>query len=200
MTFVLGLTGGIATGKSTADAFFIKHKIPVIDSDQIAHHIYDQGKPAYRALISEYGNNILDNKKEINRKKLGEIVFSDEEKLQELDSLTHPLICQEINDAINSYEDEKVPIVVLDAPVLYEAHNENVCDAVLVISLPEEIQVKRLMARNNYSKEEALERIRAQMPLQEKVHKANYVIENTGTIKELEEQLDKLLNRIKKEV
>lgn len=199
MTFVLGLTGGIATGKSTADAFFQKKQIPVIDADEIAHHLYDKGKPAYQALVDEYGGQILNSAEEIERQKLGEIVFSDQSKLKELNRLTHPLIYQEIDQVLAFYKEKKTPVVVLDAPVLYETRGEDRCNAVLVITMPEELQIKRLMERNGFSQQEARRRIQAQLPLKEKEAKANYLIHNTGTIKELEEKLTKLLQKIEEE-
>lgn len=199
MTKVLGLTGGIATGKSTADAFFKKKGLPIIDSDQIAHHIYDPGKPAYAKIVTVFGKEVLADDQTINRKKLGQIVFADAQKLDELNQITHPLIYQEIDQQIVLYRKKKVPLVILDAPVLYETHGEGRCDWVLVISLPEGMQLQRLMKRNNLSQKEAQKRIDSQMPLTEKSSRANYLIENTGTIEELEEKLEKLLLKLRAE-
>lgn len=196
MTMVLGLTGGIATGKSTADAFFRKRKIPIVDADQIAHHIYDQGKPGYQKIIAAFGKEFVTDQK-IDRQKLGRLVFSDKEKMKLLNSIALPLIYQEIDYELASYRQKQAKLVVLDAPILFESHGENRCDKILVIYLPEEKQIQRLMQRNSLSYEDAKKRIDSQMPLAEKVARADYVVDNTGTIKTLEEKLAQLLIKIK---
>ncbi|WP_282804893.1 dephospho-CoA kinase [Lactobacillus isalae] len=196
MTYFLGLTGGIASGKSTADDFFKKKNIPIIDSDLIAHQIMEVGQSGYNAVVACFGTNILNDDQTINRRQLGEIVFNDKAKLKKLNDLTHPLVHQEIKRQMEHYSLEKEKLVVIDVPLLFESGFESLCDGVLVISISPELQIKRLMKRNNFTKKEALARINNQMPLREKEKRATYVVANTGTIGDLEKKLSDLLQEI----
>lgn len=197
MTKVIGLTGGIATGKSTADQFFRKNNIPVIDADEITHQLYLPGQKANQLLLKKYGRKILNKDQTINRQVLSSLVFHDQKKLTELTNLVVPLVYDEIDRKIRSYQ--KQDLVVLDAPTLFETSGENRCDYIIVVSLPKEIQIKRLMKRNQLSYEAALTRISAQMPLEKKAKMASFVVENTGTIDMLEAKLAKILKDIKQE-
>lgn len=196
MTYFLGLTGGIASGKSTADSFFEQENIPIIDSDLIAHQIMEIGQPGYKAIVNYFGTTILCNDQTINRRKLGEIVFNDKNKLKKLNELTHPIIYQEIKLQMEQYRLEKKKLVIIDVPLLFESGFESLCDGILVISISPELQIKRLMKRNNFTKKEALARINNQMPLREKEKRATYVVANTGTINDLENKLSDLLQKI----
>lgn len=196
MTYFLGLTGGIASGKSTADDFFKKENIPIIDSDLIVHQIMEVGQNGYNAVVAYFGTNILNDDQTINRRQLGEIVFSDKAKLKKLNELTHPLVHQEIKLQMEQYSLEKEKLVVIDVPLLFESGFESLCDGVLVISISPELQIKRLMKRNNFTKKEALARIDNQMPLSEKEKRATYVVTNIGKISDLEEKLSDLLQEI----
>ena len=199
MTLVLGLTGGIASGKSTADAFFLKRNLPVIDSDVIAHDILNIDQLGYKKVISYFGQDILNSDRTLNRKKLGQIVFNDQSKLNVLNQITHPLIFSEIEDKITQNKLLKKPVVIVDAPLLFETKVKDYCDKTLLIAVPEELQLQRLMTRNRLNKTEALNRIKTQMPLSQKEKLADYVITNTGTIKELEIKLANLLCELKEE-
>lgn len=199
MTLVLGLTGGIASGKSTADAFFLKHNLPVIDSDVIAHDILNIDQLGYKKVISYFGQDILNSDRILNRKKLGQIVFNDQSKLNVLNQITHPLIFSEIEDKITQNKLLKKPVVIVDAPLLFETKVKDYCDKTLLIAVPEELQLQRLMTRDHLNKTEALNRIKTQMPLSQKEKLADYVITNTGTIKELETKLANLLCELKEE-
>lgn len=199
MTLVLGLTGGIASGKSTADAFFLKRNLSVIDSDVIAHDILNIGQLGYKKVISYFGQDILNSDRTLNRKKLGQIVFNDQSKLNVLNQITHPLIFSEIEDKITQNKLLKKPVVIVDAPLLFETKVKDYCDKTLLIAVPEELQLQRLMTRDHLNKTEALNRIKTQMPLSQKEKLADYVITNTGTIKELETKLANLLCELKEE-
>ncbi|MBD5431488.1 MAG: dephospho-CoA kinase [Lactobacillus sp.] len=200
MTIVLGLTGGIATGKSTADHFFKQKGIPIIDADQITHDLYQVGKSAWKKIKDQFGREYLNSDQTINRKKLGQLVFNDQNELELLNKITHPLVHEEINRQIKQEISKKSRLVILDIPLLFESHAEKMCDQVLVITLPEKMQITRLMERNNLTKEQAIARIHSQMPLSEKEAKATYVISNSGTVNDLCEKLDNLLNKIEAEV
>lgn len=199
MTLVLGLTGGIASGKSTADAFFLKRNLSVIDSDVIAHDILNIDQLGYKKVISYFGQDILNSDRTLNRKKLGQIVFNDQSKLNVLNQITHPLIFSEIEDKITQNKLLKKPVVIVDAPLLFETKVKDYCDKTLLIAVPEELQLQRLMTRDRLNKTEALNRIKTQMPLSQKEKLADYAITNTGTIKELETKLANLLCELKEE-
>ena len=199
MTLVLGLTGGIATGKSTADKFFEGKNIPIVDCDEIAHNIMNVNKPAWKDIKEVFGEKYLNEDQTINRKKLGKLVFNDPTKMKILNEITHPRIFQEMESQIAQYKSEGYSLIIVDAPVLFESHSEKYYDKTLVISLPQDLQIKRLMARNNLTKEEALSRINSQMSLKEKEARATYVIENTGSVEDLYKKLNELLTKIKYE-
>ncbi|GAA2859953.1 dephospho-CoA kinase [Lactobacillus intestinalis] len=200
MTLVLGLTGGIATGKSTADKFFEEKNIPIVDCDEIAHNIMNVNKPAWKDIKEVFGDEYLNEDQTINRKKLGKLVFNDPTKMKILNEITHPRIFQEMESQIAQYKSEGYSLIIVDAPVLFESHSEKYYNETLVISLPQDLQLKRLMARNNLTKEEALSRINSQMSLKEKEARATYVIENTGSVEDLYKKLNELLTKIKYEV
>lgn len=199
MTKILGLTGGIASGKSTADVFFREKQIPVIDCDQIAHDILNNGEKGYELVLKQFGKSILKSDQTINRSALGQIVFDDEKQLKTLNRITHPLIFQEIQAKIALNNPSKNSLVVVDAPVLFEANGQKYCDFTLLIAIPESLQMKRLMLRDNLSKGAALKRIRSQMPLSQKEKLADFVINNTGTKQDLKSKLEQLLLEIKGE-
>lgn len=196
MTYFLGLTGGIATGKSTADEFFKKRNIPIIDLDQIAHELMIKGNVSYKVIVAYFGKEILADNGEIDRKKLGAIVFNDKNQLKRLNELTHPLILNNMEEKITQYQNQAVPLVVLDIPLLFEDNLTHYCDATLLITAPFQLELDRLMARNNLSEEDAQKRIASQMPLSDKEKLADYVIENTGTVNDLENNLSSLLEEI----
>lgn len=186
---IIGLTGGIATGKSTAAAYLEKKGAEIIDADQISHQLSQKGEKGWQRVVDEFGDQILQENGEFDREKLGEIVFSDPAKRKKLEALLHPLIIYEMKEEAHKYlEDNK--IVVFMAPLLYEAGLAKFCDQVWVISSSEEAQIERLKKRNNLDREAALKRIRSQLSLAEKKSRAEVVIENESSIKNLKEKLD----------
>lgn len=195
MSTVIGLTGGIATGKSTAAAFFKKEKIPVIDADAITHQLYGENATGSQAIKKAFGAEYLDKEGKVDRQKLGQLVFNQPAALKKLDRIIHPLVVQELKKQIKQEGKNHNPLVI-DVPLLFESGLDKLCDAIIVISLPEELQVKRLMERNQLTKQQAITRINSQMPLSEKEAKATYVVSNTGTIKVLEDNLSKILFKI----
>lgn len=199
MTVVLGVTGGIASGKSTVDNFFHQKDIPVIDSDVISHEILTPGNVGYAAVVSQFGPSYLNPDKTINRRKLGELVFNEPRQLQILNKITHPLIFQEIENRITQNKQAGKQLVVVDVPLLFESGDQSYYDSILLIAVPEDLQIKRLRQRDHLNRAESLRRIHSQMPLVEKEKLADYVITNTGTIKELESKLNRLLLKIKEE-
>ena len=199
MSYVLALTGGIATGKSTADQFFKANKIPVIDDDQIAHDLMEPGQASWQAIKDYFGSEYLNDDQTINRKKLGQLVFKDSRALTKLNELTHPLIFLQTKKLLNQYQAQ--PIVILDVPLYFESgmDKKDIADGVLVITLPEKMQLQRLKERNHLTDEEARIRMQSQLPMVKKEQLADFVIENTGTIKELENKLAQLLVKTREE-
>ncbi|CCI81779.1 dephospho-CoA kinase [Lactobacillus hominis] len=196
MTYFLGLTGGIATGKTTADAFFEKKNIPIIDADRVAHDLMQKNGASYTAIVDHFGASILNDEKEIDRKKLGKIVFGAPAKLNELNQITHPLIRKAIVLQMQNYQKKDTPLAILDVPLLFETHYDQLCDSVLVISADLSHQLARLQERNNLNKAQAMSRINSQMKLQEKEKLADFVVDNNGSIADLEAKLSQILVRI----
>lgn len=194
---IIGLTGGIATGKSTA-AEYLKHKgAEIIDADQISHKVSQKGEKGWQRVVDQFGQEILGEDGEFDREKLAEIVFSDSKKRKKLESLLHPLIIYKMKEKAYEYL-EKNKIVVFMAPLLYEAGLDRFCDQVWVISSSEQTQVNRLKKRDALSREEALKRINSQMPISQKEKKADLVIENNSTIAALKSKLDLYWEKILK--
>ena len=196
---VIGLTGGIATGKSTAAKFLHEQGISVVDADQIAHELLEPGKVNYERVIKAFGPHILAADKTINRKRLGEIVFSNAEDLHRLEVLTHPAIRVTIRSKLKQCEEAGEPIVVLDHPLLYEMSMDQLVDETWVVFCSPKIQRERIRQRNCLVGEVVEERIKAQMPLEEKVSRARRVFNNDGSLQELQGLLAKALDQFKSE-
>ncbi|HHW03105.1 MAG TPA: dephospho-CoA kinase [Thermoanaerobacterales bacterium] len=194
---VIGLTGGIASGKSTISMLLKNRGAVIIDADEIAREIMTPGKPAWRAVIENFGRDILLDEKNIDRKKLGRIVFSDRKLLETLNGITHPTIVREIKDRLEHYRKENAKVVVVDAALLLETGLDSLVDEVWVVAVDEKTQLKRLLNREkNMSLEEAMNRIMAQMTLDKKIKMADKIIDNSGSIEETEQQIDELWREI----
>ncbi|PRY84002.1 dephospho-CoA kinase [Alkalibacterium olivapovliticus] len=195
MTFVLGLTGGIATGKSSASSFFKKKGIPVVDADIGAREIMEPGQKTYAKVIGLFGDTILNENRTIDRKKLGSIVFNDKDKMDQLNAVVRKDIYDWIQKEKEGFINSGYPLIVLDIPLLYEAGYDSEVDAVMVIVTNEATQLKRLMERDNISESEAISRIKSQHPISSKQIKADIVIDNNGTIEQTYEQLNTWLTQ-----
>ncbi|MDC2863075.1 dephospho-CoA kinase [Bacillus sp. BP-3] len=193
MTVVIGLTGGIASGKSTVSKMFQGFHIPVIDADIIAREVVEPGKEAYNEIVEAFGQEVLEESGELNRPKLGNIVFYNEEKRLLLNAIVHPAVRKEMNAQKDRYIRENTQAVVLDIPLLFESKLTSLVDQILLVYVDNETQITRLMERNNFTEEEAKARIASQMPLQEKIALADKVINNNGTIEETKTQLSSIL-------
>ncbi|MFB6496201.1 dephospho-CoA kinase [Bacillus haynesii] len=194
MTLVIGLTGGIASGKSTVAQMFQQCGITVVDADVIAKEAVEQGMPAYQKIAETFGQGVLLETGDIDRRKLGEIVFANEEKRMQLNAIVHPevrkMMIKQRDEAIRAGE----RFVVLDIPLLFESGLEHLTDKVIVVWVPLELQLERLMKRNQLNEDEALNRIHAQHSLDEKKKRADAVIDNSGSLKDTEAQLHQLLD------
>ncbi|MDY6154283.1 MAG: dephospho-CoA kinase [Terrisporobacter sp.] len=193
---VVGLTGNIGCGKSSLSDIFRAEGIKIIDADIIARQIYEDEK-LLRKVYETFGNDIKNEDGSLNRKALGRIVFSDDEKLIQLNKLTHPVIRQKVSDEIEEYKSQNEEIVILDAALLVESDYLNFIDKLLVVTCKENIQIERIIARDNCSIEEALGRIKSQMSQENKVKYADYVIDNSATLSELRKKAFIFMNYIK---
>ena len=193
---ILGLTGNIGCGKSSLSAIFIDENIDIVDADIIARQIYDDEK-LLKKVYDTFGDDIKNHDGSLNRKALGRIVFNDDEKLIQLNKLTHPVIRQNVSNQIDEYKNQNKKIVILDAALLVESDYLNFVDKLLVVTCNEDIQIERIKNRDNCSTEEALSRIKSQMSQENKAKYADYIIDNSGTIDELKKKAFIFLNYIK---
>lgn len=198
LLIVIGLTGGIASGKSTVTALLKEKGAVIIDADKIAREIMSKGEPAWFEVLNYFGDEILnDDRSDIDRKKLASIVFSDKAKLEALNSITHPKIIEEIKRQVEEYKKAGKKIIVIDAALLIEAGLDKIVDEVWVVAVNEDVQLQRLVAREkDITKDEALKRIKSQMPLAEKLKFADRVIDNNSSIEETKNQVDKIWTKI----
>ncbi|MED3622708.1 dephospho-CoA kinase [Neobacillus thermocopriae] len=194
MTLIIGLTGGIASGKSTVSNMFKEMDIQVIDADIEARLAVQKGEQAYKKIIAEFGEDILLDNGEIDRKKLGTIIFNDENKRQTLNGIVHPEVRKRMMTKIEEAKKNQEDIIVLDIPLLFESKLAYLVDKTILVYVDQETQLKRLMARNQLTVEEAKARIHSQMPLAEKIKLADAVIDNNGSIDCTRKQLLQLLS------
>lgn len=188
---IIGLTGGIASGKSTVASFLKELGAYVIDADQVAREIVRPEGSAYQDIVREFGEGILNTNGEINRGKLGEIIFRNPSAREKLNEITHPRVYQEINKKIEERKKEDpTGIIVLEIPLLIETGMTETVDEVWLAALPEELQIKRLIERNGYTKEEAEDRIKSQMPLNEKRKFAHRIIDTAGALQDTRSQVN----------
>lgn len=187
----IGLTGSIACGKSTVSDYLGRLGYFVADADAISHALTAPGGLALPALRAAFGDGVFDGDA-LNRRALGALVFSDSEKRAQLNAILHPMIIAQMNDELSAH-DAPDTLVFGDVPLLYECGMEAMFGRVWVVSTSAEIQLERLMIRDHLSREEALARIQAQMPLEEKRRRADAVIDSSGTLSETRRQIDRLI-------
>lgn len=200
LIYVIGLTGGIATGKSLVSATIKELGGQIINADLIARQVVEPHKPAWQQLVDEFGEGIINSDLTIKRKELGRIAFADADKLEKLNKITHPYIIAELERQMNYYRDSRHEgIVVIDAPILLELGLERLVDEVWVVTVDAATQLERLMKRDNLSVEEAKLRIQAQMPLEEKVKRADRVIDNRFTPRETKKQVEEIWRELSRE-
>lgn len=195
---ILGLTGGIATGKSSASEYFKSHGIPIVDADLLARLVVEPDKPAYYCILKHFGHlNILQsNSRYLDRKRLGEIIFTNEQMRKQLNKCTHGYIRREALKQLIEYFFQLKSIVIWDVPLLFEVGLNRYLSHTLVISCDQTIQLDRLKQRDNIDDQLALQRINAQMDLKEKCRRARYVIDNNGTKEVLHKELQEFLLKI----
>ncbi|MGX7140672.1 dephospho-CoA kinase [Facklamia languida] len=193
MTYVVGITGGIATGKSTIANYLRDQGFKVLDMDQMAHQVQQPHTRGYRAIVDHFGPEILNDQGQIDRKALGRIVFSNPDALEWLNQLIHPLVFQALEDQIQMTTD---PFLFVEVPLLYEAGRLEFYDQVWVAFLPYAIQIQRLMARDQLDQGEAQERIASQLPTKDKADQADVVICTAHDLKQTYSQITKALQEL----
>lgn len=195
MTTIIGLTGGIASGKSTVAKMLKNYGIPIIDADVIAREVVEVGEEAYYKIVEAFGKDILHEDGTIHREKLGAIVFNDEEQRKKLNNIVHPAVRTRMNELKQKYIEGGEKTIVLDIPLLFESKLTHLVDKIILVYVDYDVQVKRLMERNHFTREQAEARIKAQMPLKDKISLADAVLYNNGTISETEKQLAEVLKK-----
>ena len=189
---VIVITGSIATGKSLVSSYLKENGYMLFDADKIAHDLMQAGQKNYNNIVEYFGEEILDSNKNIDNKKLANIVFNDEKELQELNNLTH---CNIFNKIMNGIDNSNEDIIFVDIPLYIENIDKNniPVDEIWLVYTDEKTQLQRLMKRNHLSQEQASSRIKSQMPIEDKVKFADFVIDNTKsreeTIKQVKEKL-----------
>lgn len=192
---ILGITGSIGSGKTTIAKLFSKHHFNRIDADEIGHELMQKNVSIRRKLKNFFGNEIIDKNKDIDRKKLGEIVFNDKEKLKKLNSIMHQLIITEIKNQIEKIQNKcgNAAKIIIDAPLLLETKARNLVDKVIVIRCDK----RKIFVRNkNFSRHEIEKILKLQMPLEKKLKYADFVIDNTKDFQHLGKQVENLLKKI----
>lgn len=193
MTLIVGLTGGIATGKSTVAKMFKDQGIPVIDTDQIAKDLLDKGTEVYQEVVAHFSADILLTDQTINRKKLAREIFVNKSKRELLNSLIHPHVLRIVASEIQKYKELSEKVVVVDVPLLFETNFQEQCDKTIVVYTSPKQQLSRLIGRDVIQKEYAQLKISAQMPLSEKIDLADYVINNSFSILRTKKDFLKIL-------
>jgi dephospho-CoA kinase len=189
----VGLTGGIATGKSTMVRMLAKRGARVIDHDGLVHTLQEPGQPVWKRIIEAFGRDILGADERIDRKKLGSLVFDDEQRRRTLEGIVHPAVLEEAQRQREQIckEDEQA-IILSDIPLLLEVGMQDRFDLILLVYAPAKVQILRVMKRNKMTRDEAVARLKAQMPIDEKLRLAHVVIRNDGTMQELEKRVDEV--------
>ncbi|MNO38783.1 Dephospho-CoA kinase [compost metagenome] len=194
---IMGLTGGIASGKSTVSAMFVDKGARLVDADVIAREVMLPGSPVLAAAVQQFGEDILLPDGTLNRVRLGEIVFNAPEARQKLNDLTHPAIRREIKNRMYALEQEDPRrLILVDIPLLYESELDNLFQEITVVYVPRELQLVRLMERNRLTPEQAEGRLQAQMDIELKRSRANYVIDNSRDLAHTKQQVDVLWDRL----
>ena len=188
--FKIGLTGGIASGKSTVLTYFKDKGIPYIDADIVAREVVEPGTEGLEAIVDGFGSNVLHDDGTLNREALGAIVFHNEEKRRQLNDCLKEHIRNRIMELTAHYESNRTDVLIYDIPLLIEGEWYTMMDEVWLVNVNELTQIERLMSRNGFSKEDALARIKSQMRLDDKRSFADLIIDNNGTPQALTAQLD----------
>ncbi|MHA8111000.1 dephospho-CoA kinase [Lactobacillaceae bacterium Melli_B4] len=196
MTKLIGLTGSIGTGKSTVSRMLAAHQLPIIDADQITHQLQKRGTDCYQAIVATFGNQVAGDES-IDREILGQIVFADPSQLQRLNRIMDPFIRSAILHAIEEYQSQQVPLVILDVPLLFEAGYASYVDLTVFVACDAVQQVQRIKDRNQIDTAKAVNLISNQWQQSIKRQLSDIIINNAGSISQTEQQVLKLLDNLR---
>ena len=191
----IALTGGIATGKSYVAGRFREAGVPIVDADLLAREVVLPGTPALAAIRKRFGPDAVRRDGTMDRIRVAQIVFKDKRARLDLEAIIHPAVIKAISDFFNALP-KRTPFAVADIPLVFETGREKDFDAIIVVACPREMQLERLMERNKLSREDAEKRLAAQLPIDQKVKKATYVIKNDGSFAETDAQVDALIQKL----
>ncbi|EKZ1696049.1 dephospho-CoA kinase [Listeria monocytogenes] len=194
----IGLTGSVATGKSTVSNMIQQAGIPLVDADIAARKVVEPGTEGLKEIVAYFGEEILLADGTLNRAKLGEIIFKDKEKREKLNEITHPRVKEYMLEARERFFRAGEELVFFDIPLLFESHLESLVDQIVVVWTTPETELKRLMERNDLTKEDALRRIESQMGIDEKARKADFVIDNNESLEKTQKQVYTFIERFVK--
>jgi len=198
VALLVGLTGGMGSGKTTVAKYFKALGAYVLDADEICRSLVEPEKPAWREIIDLLGNGILRDDQTLDRRKIADIVFNDPEKKKALETILHPRVMAEEQAVYKDIlQDDPGALVIIDAALLIESENYRKVDKVIVIACDEETQLHRIMAKNMFSRKDAQNRLRLQMPLEEKIKFADYVLHNDSGLSELKKKVESLFHQLK---
>jgi dephospho-CoA kinase len=192
----IALTGGIATGKSHVRAEFERLGVPTIDADVLARKAVESGSPGLSAVVSRFGRAVLDPDGALDRRKLAEVVFADAGARRDLERIVHPVVQRAIDDWFASLDPARHPFAIADIPLLYETGRDGGFDAVIVTACDPATQLRRVMQRDGASEDDARRRIAAQLPIEEKIRRANYVIRTDGAVSDTNQQVGDVYQRL----
>lgn len=192
---IIGLTGSIASGKSTVANMLRERGYPIVDADVIARQVVEPGSPLLDEISSAFGSRVIREDGTLNREELGAIIFGDEERRRQLNELMHPAIRGKMVSEKERYLEQGYQTVIMDIPLLFESKLQSYVQKILVVSISKELQTQRLMDRNNLTAEEAAARIASQLDMKVKEQGADAVIDNSGTLEETENQLERILEK-----
>jgi dephospho-CoA kinase len=196
---IVGLTGGIASGKSSAGKILAKLGAKIVDADLLARVVVEPGRPAFAAIVERFGEVVIADDGTLDREKLRDIVFNDKNALKDLNMITHPEVFKEIQREIENYKNfDSKELLVLDIPLLYEAGADAIVDVVAVVYVDRETQIERLIKRDKFSRSDAENRIDKQMDLEEKKRRADFVIDNCGDFGDLESEVNFVFGELMK--
>ena len=198
MSLLVGLTGGMGSGKSLAASYFRELGAQMIDADRISRELVAPEKPAWKEIIEEFGSSVLNSDQTLNRKQVGAIVFNDESKRKKLEDIIHPRVIVEERRLYERYRQENSRVLaVIDAALLIESGNYKNVDTVIVVQCGREEQIRRVMERDGTVRSEVENRLNSQMPLEEKVGFGDYILRNDGTRESLKSQVGELYRNLR---
>jgi dephospho-CoA kinase len=193
---ILGVTGGIASGKTTVAQAFQGLGAVVVSADLLAREIVHPGGKTLQQIADQFGRQVLHEDGTLNRQLMADMIFNDDQARRVLNGITHPAIAALARTRLREAEQGGAPLVIYDAPLLYEVGADRQVDKVLVVKVDAEVQLARLMARDGIDRQQALARVAAQMPQGEKIARADFVVDNSGTARETQSQVKSLMERL----